>query len=355
MIKTFQTLLLLLITSYSYSQTKYDEKNKLATLLIEKEAAEKKMPGISITISKNDTIIFSKGFGYANIENKSKINPSQTKFRIASITKTLTSVVIMKLSELDLLDTRKSIYYYLDSLPKKKYDFTINEIGGHLAGLRRVASEEKYTCDNSYSRKDFYRVFNNDSLLFKPSTKHSYSNYGFKLLGILIEKITQKSITENHSEYIINKLNLKNTIPDTGVYDENTSNFYMFKDNFFSTAPCLDCNFKHAQGCYLSTTEDLNKIGNAYLYPNRILNYRSISKLKKPQVFANNIICYGFGFSSCVDVRGNPFYGHNGGYTGSSSILRIYPRQKFVISILVNTSVDDIDDFATRISNIYLN
>lgn len=351
-----QIFIYLLFVNFTYSQVSLDGRNQNAIKLIENKLIKENIPGLSVTISIDDSIVFSKGFGYANIERKDEIDPSKTKFRIASVTKTMTSSVIMKLSEEKMLNTKKSIYYYLDSLPKKKYNFTINEVGGHLAGLIRVPSEEKYDCENGYNRNDFYRVFQNDSLLFKPSTNFSYSNYGFKLLGVLIEKITRNSIIENHKKYIINKLNLINTIPDTGVYDEFTSSFYIFKNNAFSSAPCLDCNFKYSQGCYLSTSEDLNKLGNAYLFPNRILSKKNLLKMVKSQNFINgNKTNYGFGFTSITDSKGNYFYGHNGGYTGSSSILRVYPKKKMVISVLVNTTMINIDNLASEIASIYLN
>ncbi|WP_050019616.1 serine hydrolase domain-containing protein [Chryseobacterium sp. P1-3] len=143
-------------------------------------------PGMAVSISYKGNVIFSEGFGYADIANKVKIDPSKTKFRIASITKTITAATLGKLVELGSIDFNNTANFYLDSLSKKKYDFTIRQLGGHLSGMMREPSEERF--NKNYSRKDFYRVFSLDELEFEPSTKIQYSNYGFKLLGLIVEK-----------------------------------------------------------------------------------------------------------------------------------------------------------------------
>jgi serine beta-lactamase-like protein LACTB len=153
------SLFFILKVEIAFSQNKIEKLNEKTKKLVEKTLNKENIPGISISISINDSLIFSEGFGYSNIENKTKINPSKTKFRIASITKTLTATTIARLSELNQIDLDKSVYFYLDSLPKKDFDFTIKQVGGHLSGIQRVPSTEKYSCDNNYCEKDFYKIW----------------------------------------------------------------------------------------------------------------------------------------------------------------------------------------------------
>ena len=108
---------------FGYSQTNVPEINKKIINFSEKFLSKEQIPGMSISISKNDTLIFSQGFGFSDFENKIPVNPSKTKFRMASITKTMTAITIGKLSELNLINPKNSIYYNLDSLPKKKLIF----------------------------------------------------------------------------------------------------------------------------------------------------------------------------------------------------------------------------------------
>ncbi|HEX9979617.1 MAG TPA: serine hydrolase domain-containing protein [Flavobacterium sp.] len=348
-------LVLFLVHGGVSAQANIRKLNEQAQRLAEAYLKDENIAGMSISISWSDSIIFSKGFGFSNIESQILVQPSRTRFRIASITKTLTAATVARLSELQQIDFRKSVGHYLDSLPKKQYDFSVAEVGGHVAGLKRVPSAEKYTCDNQYGRKDFYRVYASDNLLFPPSTQFSYSNYGYKLLGLVVEKVTGVSIAENHKKYIIDVIGLKNTVPEDKAKDGMTAKFYVKNKGELVPAPCLDCTFKYAQGCYLSTSEDLVILGNAYLHPNRILQKETLVEILKPRKLVNGQSTnYGFGFGVSKDFYGNLCYGHTGGYEGSSSSLLVYPGSKLVIAILINGDVKDINALATKISNNYI-
>ena len=95
------------------------------------------IPGLSLSISYKKEIIFSKGFGFSDLKLRKEVNPSKTKFRIASISKTLTAVSLAKLQEEGKISFKESVYKYLDSLPKTNYDITIEDLLSHKAGLVR--------------------------------------------------------------------------------------------------------------------------------------------------------------------------------------------------------------------------
>ena len=355
MAKTFGIFLFFLIvgTATGVAQN-ISSVNEKTEKLVAKFMIKEDIPGMAISISLNDSLIFTQGFGFSDIGSKRPVNPSETKFRIASITKTMTATVIYKLRENGQIDLQKSANFYLDSLPRKEFLFTIEQLGGHLSGLPRMPSTEKYSCNNTYKRGDFYLIFEKDALQFAPSTKMQYSNYGYKLLGVIIEKVTGKSIVENHKKYVIDVLDLKNTIPETKIRNANTATFYIKKDKSIIEAPCLDCTFKYAPGCYLSTSEDLVKLGNAYLYAGKILEKESLVDMIKSKRLTNNSKTkYGFGFATCDDIFGTYSYGHDGGYEGSRSALRIYPNSRIVISVLVNRDVENIADFVAAVADNY--
>lgn len=349
--------LVLFIKIFSQNQN-FENQNEKTSRLCEHFIKKNAIPGMSVSISYMGKTIFSKGFGYSDIENGLKVDPSKTKFRIASITKTITSATLAKLVELDSIDLDKSVYYYLDSLPRKKYDFTIRQVGGHLSGMLRIPSEERIDSLNTYTRKDFYRVFEKDNLDFEPSAKFQYSNYGFKLLGLIIEKKCGKSLIDCQKEIVIDKLNLTNTIPDVGIYDETVTKFYTMKKDQIIERPKANCKFRYAEGCYLSTTEDLLKLGNSFLYENKLIKKDVFLQFIKSQKdIGGNKTDYGIGFITSKDFYGNYYFGHNGRYFGGISILYIYPKSKLVICIMINSDSikDDIVNLIQEISYIYQN
>ncbi|MDM1298729.1 beta-lactamase family protein [Empedobacter falsenii] len=316
----------------------FEKETEQTNQLIQRFQKKYNIPGISISISYQDKLIYSKGFGVSNIESLEKVNPSETKFRIASITKSLTALTIGKLIEMDSIDIDKSPYYYLKDLPRKEYDFTIKDVGGHLAGIIRVPTGERYDCKNTYTESDFYPTFDKDRLSFVQKTNFSYSNYGYKLLGLIVERQCGDNIKNCHKKLVLDKLDLKNMIPDDGSILRN-NNFYIESKGKNILASCLDCTFKYAQGCYLATSEDIIKFANAILYKNRLLKEETIKKLIKSQELSNGTKTrYGFGFELNKDFYGNDYFGHTGGYEGSTAEYRIYPKKEFVITILTNKS-----------------
>ena len=357
--KSVLTIIFLFLFSKISSQKQNFEKQNEKTLkMCEHFIKQNDVPGMAVSISYMGKIIFSKGLGYSDIENKIQVDPSKTKFRIASITKTITSATLAKLVEMDSIDLKKSVYFYLDSLPKKKYDFTVKEVGGHLSGMIRVPSEEKWDDYKTYFRKDFYRVFDKDNLEFEPSSKFQYSNYGFKLLGLIIEKKCGKSLIECQKDLVIKKLNMNNTIPDTGNYDINVTKFYSFEDKKIIERPVPKCIFRYAEGCYLSTTEDLITLGNGFLYADRLIKKGVFTEfIKSQKLNSGEKTGYGIGFISSNDYYGNFYFGHNGKYIGGMGMLNIYPKEKLIVSILFNTDTikTSLDILIQEIAYNYIN
>ena len=106
------------------------------------------LPGLSLTIVKDGNKIYSKGFGYADIDKQIQVLPSKTKFRIGSFSKTLAASALMKLVEEGKIDLDASIYNYVPDYPKKKWDFTSRQIAGHLSGIRSYNEGEMMINEN---------------------------------------------------------------------------------------------------------------------------------------------------------------------------------------------------------------
>jgi serine beta-lactamase-like protein LACTB len=349
------TAALSLSVSISSAQINFASANQRIDTQFNNFMMEGLFPGAAIMVSYNDTVIYSRGIGYADIEQKKLIDPFNSKFRIASITKIMTAVVMSQLSQEGKLDFNASPHNYLDSLAPAEYYFTIDNLGSHLAGLPRNPGTEKYACHNPYRRTDFYQVFKKDTLS-EPLLRYSYSNYAYKMLGLIAEKVSGSHIKTLHKRYVIDHLNLSATFPDTGIYDDNTVTFYTKKQKSkFDITPCFDCSFMYAEGCYLSTAADLIKLGNALLFQNRLISKDQLTALVRSRKLSDGRSTgYGFGFNSEKDEFGNYYFGHNGLLPGARSVLKIYPNSKLVIVILTNSVVNDLDLAASHIARQYI-
>ncbi len=352
----FLNLLLLLLFCSLSAQTNYlSDLDEKSDKIVKNFRDKHSIPGISISISIKNELIYTKGFGYADLEQKKPVNPALTKFRIASISKTITAITLAKLQEEGKIDIKESIYKYLDSLPNIGYQITVESLLSHRSGLIRDYERNILCGKNDFHKVNFNSSFTENKFQYRPETRFSYSNYGYKLLGILIEKVSQKTITEAKKDYVISKLGLKNTVPETNLSDENISKFYYKKFGKMLEVPCIDCSFNYGPGCYLSTSEDLVRLGNGYLYKNQLISENSFRNLIKTRNEDKN---YGLGFMVMRDYYKNYFFGHNGSYPGAASYLRIYPANELVISVLMNYRDDiiisELDSFVSEVVYNYV-
>ena len=150
---------------------------------IESQYLIQQFPGCSVTVIKSGDIVYSKGFGYGDIENRVKMHGNSV-MRIASISKSITSVVISQLIENGQLDIHQSIQYYLKDFPMlgvkdddedKQHSFTVLDALTHRSGIRHYKDREVYSTKHYLDSISTLEIFKNDSLLFVPGTQYSYS------------------------------------------------------------------------------------------------------------------------------------------------------------------------------------
>lgn len=331
-------LIFCIIPAFCFSQISFEKVNEKTQKFANNYLKSENIPGMAISISYNGKIIFSEGFGYADLKNKISVNPSSTKFDIGSVSKVITATALASLAEMKTIDLDKSAYFYLDSLPKKQYDFTVRQVGGHLSGIVRNPNGYQFTDSTFVNVKDFYGAFSKDKLLFKPSSKFFYSNLGYRLLGLIIEKKYRKSLTESQKELVLNPLNMTNTIPDClCIDDKNSAKLYSWNKKDDTEVKRISCEFQYAEGCYLSTTEDLIKLGNALLFPDKLLKKETLVQFILSQKLDDGKKTgYGIGLESEKDINGNFYYGHAGNWIGSRAFMYVYPNSKLVITLLAN-------------------
>ncbi len=187
-------IILLFLFSCSQIQTPDDK----ATIVLNDLLRTSHAPGIAVSVGMEGRIVWSKGLGFADLEQRVPVNPVITKFRIGSVSKTMTAVAIGKLVEQGLLDLDAPVQKYVPTFPKKKAPISTRQLAGHLAGIRH------YKGDEFLNDKHFANVlagldfFKNDPLLFEPGEKFSYSSYAWNLISAIVEK----SANQNFLSYM---------------------------------------------------------------------------------------------------------------------------------------------------------
>lgn len=317
---------------------------------------EHAVPGMAISISQNDTIIFSEGFGYANLDTKKEVDPAITQFRVASISKSLTAAALAKLVDDGKLKYDESIYNYVPDFPKKKYDFTIRQVGGHIAGIRHYNGRE-FINDKKMSIVEGLDIFKDSPLKFEPGSQYSYSTYGWNLLSVVVQNASKTEFNSYMHNQIFEPLKMYSTTLDLSDQPmPNRTHFYRKTNSGeIVEGPHVSNEFKVAGGGFVSTSEDLILFGNEIISP-QILSPSSVKELVTPLVLSNGEATnYGIGIGVGQSIRNTPKYSHSGGGIGTTSLLLMYPEEQIVISILTNRSQLPIRDLGDALEKSILN
>lgn len=165
-------------------------------------------------VAENGKVIFKKGFGMANMEWDIP-NMPDTKFRVGSITKQFTAMLVMQLVEQGKLKLDSKISDYLPDYPKSTGDrVTIHHLLTHVSGIPSYTGFPNFFRDLSrdpYTPEAFVKTFADSALQFEPGAKFLYNNSGYFLLGAIIEKVAGKPYEQALAENILTPLNMKNT------------------------------------------------------------------------------------------------------------------------------------------------
>ncbi|MBS1638494.1 MAG: serine hydrolase [Bacteroidetes bacterium] len=295
--------------------------------------------GMQVCVSKKGKIVWADNWGYADISNKVPVT-DLTKFRINSISKSLTSLALLKLVSEGKLDLDSPIQKYIPEYPQKSYTFTTRQLAGHLAGFRDYDENNlsDYIQTRHYENSiEAINIFENDTLLFKPDTKFHYSTFGWNLIGAIIEKVSGKDYLTYMTENIWKPLALENTCGDN--IKDKISNRSKFYDITGEENELGDLSYKYSGGGLLSTSKDLVKIGNEILFGSYFDKNQKSILFQSQYTSDNKATGYGLGWYIGKDKNGHRIWYHSGDSFSSSSYLIIYPDDDIVISFLANSQI----------------
>lgn len=337
------------------NESEYRSAIEKSKQLLDSIRIAQQIPGIDAAVAIDGKIVWSEGFGYADLEHEVKVIPGVTKFRIGSVSKPLTSAALGKLIDAGKIDLDESVYTYLPDFPKKKYPITLKQISGHIAGIRHYRGSEFLMNQRFNSVSSSLSIFEDDTLLFAPGTDYSYSSYGFNLLSAVIEKANDEAFLPFIQREVFSALNMSSTCPDFNdsiIY--NRTSFYELSNNKkVVNAPSVDNSYKWAGGGFLSTTTDLIKFGEAHMTEG-FLSASTLKEFTTSQVLANgDSTSYGVGWRT-YKHDGLHGYGHTGGSVGGITAFRIYPEERLILVLLSNSSDTKYGEAGDKIVNWFL-
>lgn len=345
--------ILVLFVSITRGQTKKEDEiiQRINTYLID---LEKVGFNGSVLVDLNGEVI-SKGFGFSDRERQLKNSPS-TIFDIGSITKQFTAAAILKLEMQGKLSTEDKISKYLDPIPQDKEKITIHDLLRHQSGLISNVGKDY----EKISKEDFLNKVLSSKLRFEVGSDFSYSNIGYSLLAMIIEKVSGQS----YETYLYNNLWEPADMQMTGYarpnYDPELIAVGYYTDDriwgkptdkeWDETAPYWHLA---GNGGILSTTGDLHKWHIA-LNTDQILSKEARHKLYHPKLRAEETenSYYAYGWDVYKTNRGTTRLWHNGGNNIVYADFRRFIDEGTTLIMLTNKSHPNFDELNQEISQI---
>ena len=300
----------------------------------------------TILVARNDTVLEKRAYGMANIEFEVK-NNIDTKFHIASITKSFTSAAILQLYEKGKVELHKPIGAYLTSFPNEEIrnSVTIHHLLTHTAGTKAIYGENYQKTNKTRYREieDYLPLFATDSLLFPPGSKYEYNGGGFVILAMIIEKVSGENYYSYLKNNIFSPLGMKNTfaleVDEVIANRADGYSRYLRDDHSLAHNDYFLSKASGASGHY-STVEDLFRYSRG-LRNNILLKEETTRLMFEPKVqgFHTKL-----GYGIDVDLRYNqPILGHNGGWYGIRAEWMDFMKSGYTVVILSNVDNDGKD------------
>ncbi len=326
-----------------------------ARRLVAGRMAELGSPGATVAVMINGELVWSEGFGLADIEQAVPAAP-HTVFRIGSVSKPLTAAALGRLVEQGRLDLDREVQRYVPSFPVKRYPVTVRQLAGHLAGIRHYRQGEFANQRHYQTVNEGLAMFSGDSLLFEPGTRYQYSSYGWNLLSAVVEGASGMPFLTYMRDSVFQLAGLAQTYPEfADSIIPHRADFYAWVEppGRMLNAPYVDNSYKWAGGGFLSTSEDLARFGDAIL-THRLLRPETVALLwTSQQTRDGKPTGYGLGWSIVTEPGGRRRVGHTGGAMGGTASLQIYPEERLVIAMLVNSDRTFTRD-APRLAALFL-
>jgi len=325
-----------------------------------------KITGLSISVVKDNNIIWSNGFGYSDKENRQNAT-EHTKYLIGSMTKLFTGTAIMQLAEIGRIELDSPVTDYLTEFKIKSRSgsesiITVRNLLTHHSGLPCDNFDKFYNEFPDNTNNTFRKALdyiNNNYSSYEPNYIWSYSNLGYSLLGMIIEKVSGQDYCEYIKENILKPLDMteSGTILDADMVSALAKTYANNKfepEGFLRDLPA---------GCVISTASDMAKFVGMVLnygkYNDNVISEKSIKEMLTCQNPAFSLdLGFKMGLSWMLEWSGYDYAGKVAWHDGSSEhyngLTIVLPDQKLGIVLLSNSSAA-LPVFLRKVANIVLN
>ncbi len=317
---------------------------------LEEVLAKVKAPGVSVFAAKGDKVIVEEAAGYANLEHKVKMRPDSVH-ELASVSKQFTAAAILLLAQEGKINLDDPLSKFFSDSHDDWKKVTVLHLLHHTAGLPDYLTELK-DLTKEWSNNEMIASIKDKPLEFAPDSRWAYSNSGYMVLGVLVEKISGQSARAFYRERFWEPLGMKRTylndsraIIDDRADGYDQGRFGLQREEYTSRSLSAA-----GDGHVMSTTRDLWTWCRA-LHEGKVLNAEYLKKMLTPAQASlkesdGQKHGYACGLVTTERSDGVTFYSHEGGWAGTATYMVYNPQNQVFFSAMANKSGTDKNPYA---------
>ena len=298
----------------------------------------------SVTVRENGVVVYDRSIGFRSAENGDTLpNDAQTRFRVGSVSKMFTSVMVFRQIEAGKLTLETKLSEFYPELPQAA-DIEISNLLTHSSGLHSFTDEKSYGkwATAPQTREQMLKRIKKLKPDFKPGSRYAYSNVNFVLLGYILEKVTGQPYAELLRTEIAEPAGLKNTYYGGKINPAAHEAFsYSFDGTRWVKSTETDMSIPHGAGAVVSTPEDLALFMTA-LFSERLLSKTSLDQMTK--ITLN----YGHGIFK-MPFHAKTAYGHTGAIDGFRAQAVYFPDEKVAVGFCADGFGYSINEIMTGV------
>jgi CubicO group peptidase (beta-lactamase class C family) len=313
----------------------------------------------AVLVSQNGQVIFQRAYGMADAENKTR-NSLQTRFRIGSLTKTFTAIIVMQLEQEHRLAVSDPICKYIADCPPEWGAVTLHHLLSHTSGIYNLTRTKpgeppiETIVATPHTQAQILERFIHEPLAFIPGTQFQYSNSNYWLLSRVIERVTGQSYEHALQERIFDPAGMRDsgltrvwpTTPHAAV------GYWESRQRKIERAPVVDGSWSAGDGGIYSTALDLQRFSDA-LDSGILIPRATLERMRTP-VTAE----YGYGWSiPAISSRtaNRKEIGHGGALPGFGCQFQRFESEKLTVIVLSNNQLSDPTQVALGLESVIFN
>lgn len=334
-----------------------------ARQIVRASLAEQNLPGVSIAVAAGGEIVWAEGFGFADLENRVAVTP-ETRFRIGTASKMLTSGGVGLLIEKGLLRLDDPVQTYVPEFPAKQWPVTVRHLMAHTAGLGNDSGDEGPLYGTACDRPvEAFEVFADAPLRFEPGTQYRYSSYGWIVVSAAVESAAGEPFMRYMRRHVFEPLGMEDTREDSATESISRLSVSYFPRYGADPKYGPDVMRPVDYSCYagasalLSTPSDLLRFVIA-LDSGKLLQTSTVAELQKSvQLSTGADTAYGLGWdheTTTIAGAETPVIGHDGTLLGGTAVsIMKFPTLDLTVAVLSNTSYADTFALGAKIAEAF--